>query len=169
MAKIFSSTNDFSSLQTQGGGATTHQRAGICAALTSLWCMHMLEGKRDLLTKPSYTRAQALQVRYRWDPLGGGQDDLNLLERIGVKGTITFPNSATNIALSQICARPGVYCLGTPDHAIGAAVVNNRYYFYDCDENGAGGLYAFESADEWRTLVNQHYANERIQGIFTTL
>lgn len=169
MAKIFDSTNDFSSMQTQGGDGEFGQRHGICAALTSLWCLHMLEGRRDLLTKPSYERAQALQVRYRWDPAGGGQDRINLLGRIGVRGTVQFTDSSTNIALTQVCARPGAYYLAAPGHAIGAAVMNNRYYFYDCDANGAGGLYAFESVDDWRALVNQHYANSRILGISTAL
>ncbi|HEY0819514.1 MAG TPA: hypothetical protein VGD46_12095 [Rhizobacter sp.] len=169
MAKIFSSTNNFSSLQTQGGGQVAAQHAGICAALTSLWCLHMLEGRRDLLTRPSYARAQSLQVLYRWDPAAGAQDKLNLLERIGVKGTVQFNASATSVALSQMSAKPGVYRLGNGAHSIGAAVVNNRYYFYDCDENGAGGLHAFDDADDWRALVTQHYGGDRLQGISTAL
>ncbi|MGY4828984.1 hypothetical protein ACVNIS_10440 [Sphaerotilaceae bacterium SBD11-9] len=169
MAKIFSSTNNFSARQTQGGDGQFVNHQGICAALTSLWCLHMQEGKRDLLTKPSNERAQALQVLYRWDPSDNGQYRLNLLNRIGLKGTVEFTASSTNIALTQVCARPSAYYLAVPGHAVGAAVLNNRYYFYDCDENGAGGLYAFESADEWRDLINQHYANQRVLGISTKL
>lgn len=172
MAKIFSSTNNFSALQTQAGGSVAAQREGICAALTGLWCMHMLEGKRDLLTKPSYERAQALQVQYRWkwDSNSSRTDnEVMFLKRIGVQGTLAFRRSATNIALSQIAAKPGIYCLRNDEHAVGAAILNNRYYFYDCDENGAGGLYAFDSADDWRGLVNQHYTGDALQGISTAL
>lgn len=170
MAKVFGSVNNFSSFQTQGGDGVNAQRQGICAAITGLWCMHMLEGKRDLLTKPSYERAQALQVLYRWDPTAPGQDYLNLLKRIDVKGTVQFPDSAVNVALSQVSAKPGVYHLSMIGyHTVGAAVVNNRYYFYDCDEAGAGGLHVFESADDWKDLINAHYANERFLGISTKL
>jgi hypothetical protein len=166
MAKIFSSTNVFSSRQTQGGDGTIAERQGICAAISALWCMHMLEGKRDLLTKPSYERAQALQVLYRWDPTAPGDDYLNLMQRIGLKGTLQFRDSATNVALMQVSNRPGVYHLSMlGSHTVAAAIMNDKYYFYDCDENGAGGLHSFNSADEWKALVNQHYANQRFLGI----
>ncbi|HKE95540.1 MAG TPA: hypothetical protein VKB34_14600 [Povalibacter sp.] len=168
MARVFDSVNTFSSLQSQGGGNAAGRRQGICAALTGLWCMHMLEGKRDLLSKPSYERAQALQVLFRWDPAAGGQDFLNLLKRIGIRGTVKFNNSKTPIALGQIAVQPGVYALRQVGvHYVGACVTGSSFYFYDCDANGAGGLHVFDDSASWVAFVNQYYPGIAFQGFLT--
>jgi hypothetical protein len=165
MARVFDSVNTFSSLQTQGGGGPAGHRQGICAALTALWSMHVLEGKRDLLTQPSYERAQALQVMFRWDPAPGGQDFLNLLTRLGLRGQVRFNSSQTAIALTQIAVQPGVYALRQVGvHYVGAWVTGSSFYFYDCDANGAGGLHVFNDSGSWIAFASQHYPGTPFQG-----
>jgi hypothetical protein len=168
MAKVFDSTNAFSSLQAQGGGNAVARRQGICAALSALWCMHMLEGKRDLLTKPSYERAQALQTLFRWDPAPGGEDFLNLLKRIGIRGEVRSNSSQTGIALKQMAVQPGIYALREVGvHYVAAAARDSKFYFYDCDANGAGGLHVYDDVDSLISFVSQHYPSTPFQVFLT--
>jgi hypothetical protein len=151
--RIFDSTNNFSARQQQGGGTNRRQRDGICAALSSLWCFHMLDGVRDLLSKPSNPRAQALQVGYRWDPAGGGADDVNLLFRIGLNASKVFDSKKIVKALKVMEATAGTYYFGYPAHRLAAQIGPGGYYFYDCDENGAGGLFLYDNVNDWKNKI----------------
>jgi hypothetical protein len=160
-ALVYSSTNNFSSVQTEGGGATTGVRLGICAALSALWCKSVFQGTRPLLTKPETGRAQLLQVKYRWNPATPGSDYVDLFKWIDVTAVIDF-TLGVNLALAAMAAKPGVYHLSEIGvHTVAASTLGQMFYFYDCDENGAGGLYEFSTMAEWKDLINQYYAGVR--------
>lgn len=166
MSKVFSSTNAFTSLQTEAGGNATGRRLGICAARTALWCKSMFGGVRPLLTEPDAFRAQLLQVKYRWDPANPGQDYVNLFKSIQVTAAIAFQSLKESLALMAMSAQSGVYHLSEVGvHTVGAATTGGKYYFYDCDENGAGGLYEFDSLSDWKALIDGHYGTVNWVGV----
>jgi hypothetical protein len=152
--KIFASHNNYTQLLKQAGNVNAGKYHGICAAMTGLWLKNMLDGKRDLLSAPDPARAQMLQVQYRWDPAGGGQDDVNLLKKMGLQAQKAFNQVGIGIATTLMAAKPGNYYLGDNFHAIGAITGDNSYYFYDCDANGAGGLFFYDNPDEWKALIS---------------
>jgi len=169
MSRVFTSTNAFSSLQTEAGGNASGRRLGICAAYTALWCKAVFKGTRPLLTKPEQFRAQILQVKYRWDPASPGTDYVNLFQSIDVTASVDFQSLDQDTALSTVSAQTGVYHLSEIGvHTVGAAYTGGKYYFYDCDENGAGGLYEFDTIGDWKALVNQHYAGVSFLGVKVT-
>jgi hypothetical protein len=170
VTKIFDSANNFSSRQSQHGDPTIATRHGICAALSALWCLHMQEGKDDLLTKPSFPRAQALQVKYLWDRTSTEQAYFNLLEEVGLTGVIAFRDKALGSALAGIAYAPGTYHLSILGyHSVAACKKGAKYYFYDCDELGAGGLYVCDKGTECTQLAKKYYAHESFLGIRVAL
>jgi hypothetical protein len=152
--KIFASHNDYTQLLKQAGNQNAGRYRGICAAMTGLWLKNMLDRKRDLLSEPDRVRAEMLQVQYRWDPAGGGQDDVNLLNKIGMQAQKAFNQVSIGIATTLMAAKAGNYYLGDNYHAIGAITGAGTYYFYDCDARGAGGLFLFDNPEKWKALIN---------------
>ena len=72
--------------------------------------------------------------------------------------------------MSQVAANPGAYHLSMIGyHTVAACVRGEKFYFYDCDANGAEGLYMLDDLSELKQLVNQHYAGQRFLGIKVTL
>ncbi len=153
--QIFASTNPYSTTQTQGGGNIIAQRMGWCAAASAIWCSNILQGVRPLLSKPSGMRSGILQALYRWDPLGDGQDFLNLLERVALNGVVSL-DMYRNGVLHYMGAHPGVYHFSNDKHSMAMDTRAAQYYFYDIEN----GLYKYDNMNEIKNGVTSRYASQ---------
>lgn len=129
------------------GTKTTYQKGsadidnkyeGICKGQAVVWCANMLRGVAPKLTKPSYDRAAALQVLYERSADGGSQS-------MFAKASLSVaanPQGNGQALLGQIIGTPGVYQIRYTGHALAAANVGGKYYFFDSEQ----GLFEYDSA-----------------------
>lgn len=154
--QFFSSENPYWSKQTEAGGANIAKRLGWCAAASAIWCSNiLLKGKKPEDSDPDKMLAGILQVKYRWDPNGSGQDFLNLLEYVGLKGEI-HDDLYRDGVLQYMGANPGVYHFSNDGHSMAADTRPSNYYWYDIEN----GLYGYDSIDEWKEGIKSRYASE---------
>ncbi len=154
--KIYESTNDFYQIVPGARAGRGGKVFGICMAVTSIWGRKFLEGTRDLLTKPQSREAEAIQVRYNMFGEKNGYDDgatREMLKFARVAGEKKFANLSCSIALRTMGFEPGIYLVMNHEHAIGFNFSDGKYYFYDCDENGAGGLFLYSDLDDCKSKV----------------
>jgi hypothetical protein len=134
----FASSNEYSSFQTQGGGAERAKREGWCAAGSAIWCSNILvRGSKPEDSEPNPTRAGLLQVKYRWDPAANGQDVLTLLENVDLHGELVEVGDR-DVVLEYMQAHPDVYWFRTPGHAMALDSRPRQKLWYDI-ENGLFG------------------------------
>ena len=155
---LYTSHNNYSSLQTQGGGTDTERRLGWCAAASALWCKNTLDASiapKD--SDPSKLRAGILPVKYRWDPNGNGQDVLNLLHNLELNGTRVADNVALAAMLDTVVGTPGVYWIADETHAMAVDTRAGRQLFYDIEN----GLFQYASGAELRQGIQSRYAKSR--------
>lgn len=154
--RFFPSTNPYSSLQTQGGGNKRRRRDGWCAAASAIWCANILvKEKKPGDSDPDKGLAGILQVRYRWDPQGGGQDFLNLLSNVGLSGDYT-DGLYRDGALHRMIREPGVYHFSNDTHSMAADTRDGHMYWYDIET----GLFAYGSDEEWKRGISSRYPSE---------
>jgi hypothetical protein len=162
--RIFASTNLFFQLAGEHGVlnlrgvsvADIHE--GICFGITSYWCKAILSGIRDLLTQPDYRLGETLQSCYN---ISSGptldQRKQKIWDLAGLDGTKVLADKSTRVMLGVIALQKGTYLASNGAHVIGFHTVGSQYYFYDCDENGGGGLYLYEDKQGWEQKVLTHY------------
>ena len=120
---------------------------GICKGQAVLWCRNMLDGQEPSASKPEYGRASALQVLYERRTDGG---DDSIFARAGMATSLRVRGPAA-ILLDTIVKTPGVFQIRYTGHALAAANVHGKYYFFDSEQ----GLYEFGSADDfWKEATN---------------
>lgn len=161
--RFFESKNPYSSRQTQGGAgnytrddAARQKWPGWCAAASAIWCANILiKGKKLGDSDPDKGLAGILQVKYRWDPAGGGQDVLHLLEHVGLTGEI-HADLYRDGALQYMGSHPGVYHFSNDTHAMAADTRPGHYAWYDIES----GLYAYDAMDEMKQRIQRDYPSE---------
>jgi hypothetical protein len=167
--QLFTSTNNYYQII---GGVNSHRSAtqprvvlgareeGICMAVTALWCKNVLAG---LLTKPDAHRAQIIQARSRINfasPQGNAGVEAffnELFALVEVAGQRVEDQEDAFLCLSNMGQDPGVYWVWNGPHVIGFRTGADSLLFYDCDENGAGGLWQFNSLGDWQSKVFEYY------------
>jgi hypothetical protein len=152
---IFPSTNPYYSTQTEGGGVAIARRDGWCAAASALWCKSRFTGVAPASSDPDKLLTGILQVKYRWDPAGGGQDFINLYAQIERTAQVTFQNMSLIAMLTGVLNRPGVYHIRKPGHSMAVDTRGPTYYFYDIEN----GLFSYDSGPEFIGGVRSRYAN----------
>ena len=158
MAKytFFTSRNLYWSRQSQGGGVRIAKRFGWCAAASAIWCANILvKGLKPGDSEPDKTLAGILQVKYRWDPAASGQDALNLLNNVGLKGTV-HDDLYQNGALHHMGTYPGVYHFSNDTHAMAADTRAGSYLWYDIES----GLHAFGDMEEMKQDIRREYVSQ---------
>jgi hypothetical protein len=151
--RVFASSNPFWSRQTQGGGHHRGKRFGWCAAASAIWCSNVLaKGKKPGDSRPDEVLAGIMQVKYRWDPQGGGQDTLNLLALAGLRGHSYFDMYLLG-ALHRMETHPGVYHFSNDEHSMAADTRQGHYYWYDIEN----GLFVYDNLDEWKAGILGRY------------
>ncbi|SMC22834.1 hypothetical protein SAMN02745857_01483 [Andreprevotia lacus DSM 23236] len=159
--QLFESSNQYSSLQTQGGGNVIARQLGWCAAASALWCASRIQGAPIAQSKPDILRAGVLQVRYRWDPAGGGQDVVNLFNVLECTANQAQQGVGLEPLLTALIAAPGVYHINNGFHAM-AVDTRTTLYFYDIES----GLYRYSDAIEWKAGIRRRYQGANQWGAF---
>lgn len=125
---------------------------GICVAQSALWCRNMLQGKRDLLSKPDYALAAPLQAKYE---IIYKNDYSKFLKSMGM--TIAATDKLKGLAAVDLLTKnDGQYMLRYPGHAMGAKISGSNYYFFDPES----GLFKYESGDAFTRRILRDYHNE---------
>ena len=121
--RFFTSTNPYTTRQTQGGDNVIAIRAGWCAAASAIWASNILvKRKKPGDSAPEMGYAGILQTKYRWNPAGGGQDVLELLGNVDLTGTYSGDMYMDDV-LQKMMAAPGVYCFANNAHAMAVNTV----------------------------------------------
>lgn len=138
--KLYACENTVGTKTTYTKGTTTvaDTYEGICKGQAVAWCQNMLTGAQPKLTKPHYEKAAALQVLYERTS-DGGEVELFGKANLSVAGTVTGNGHAL---LNAIVSTPGVYQVRYAGHALGAANVGGKFYFFDSEQ----GLFELDSA-----------------------
>jgi hypothetical protein len=153
--RFFTSTNPYSSRQTQGGGDAIADRFGWCAAASAIWASNMLvKGKKPGDSAPDIGLAGILQVKYRWNPAGGGQDVIELLGHVQLTGNYSDDMYRDGV-LQKMAAEPGVYWFANDAHAMAVNTLARKPLWYDIEQ----GLFEYDSLDEMRDAIKGHYAS----------
>lgn len=147
--QIFKSTNSLYLHHFNQAGAGRGTYEGMCGGLSTLWLKNMLDGVRDVLSKPDEFRAQLLQARYRWDKATGGTDAVHLLQSVGLKGALLCSGAGVSYACEQIAAKGGAFLIWNGPHFVAAYIATGKFYFYDCE----AGLFLDESKSEWKSRI----------------
>jgi hypothetical protein len=126
---------------------------GICKGQAVAWVQNMLAGSAPKLTKPSYDKAAALQVLYERKSDGGNAGLFNKANLI-VKANVTG-NGHT--LLNYITNNGGVYQIRYDGHALGAANVGGKYYFFDSEQ----GLFELDSALDFTVKFLEGYQSAK--------
>lgn len=153
---LYTSHNNYSSLQTQGGGTDTERRLGWCAAASALWCKNTLDAAiapKD--SDPGKLRAGILQVKFRWDPNGNGQDVLTLLGNVDLHGVQVANGVTFDALMDAVTGTPGVYWLSNYGHATAVDTRAGRELFYDIEN----GLFQYANSAELRQGIRARYGN----------
>lgn len=145
--KIFSSQNDFSQV------VNSDQHEGICFGMTTLWCLNMLRGVRDLLSQPDYRLGETIQQLYNTMTGPLDQSKQAIFTQKGLAGQKLIVNKSVRVALGIIALQPGAWLISNGFHVIGFQTGGAKMYFYDCDENGAGGLFLYDNKTDWEQKV----------------
>ena len=147
--RLYESTNTVGTGTKYGKGTATISDTyeGLCKALAVLWCEKMVNGKRDILTKPDEFRAGALQFKFeiQWD-----SDVIFGLAGLESKDETT---KGPSDCLDYINGHPGTYQIRVPGHAIAVHVSGSDYYFYDSES----GLWKYRSKDSWKGDILGEY------------
>ncbi|HUF26603.1 MAG TPA: hypothetical protein VMM18_06445 [Gemmatimonadaceae bacterium] len=138
--KLYTCENTVGTSTKYAKGTTTVSDTdeGICKGQAVAWCQNMLTGAQPKLTKPHYEKAAALQVLYERKS-DGGSAGLFGKANLSVAGTVQGNGHAL---LNSIVSTPGVYQVRYDGHALGAANVGGKYYFFDSEQ----GLFELNSA-----------------------
>jgi len=147
--RLYESTNTVgtNTKYVKGTSAVSTTYEGLCKALAVLWCEKMVNGKRDILTKPNEFRAGALQFKFEinWDS--------NIIFGLaGLKSTDSTTRKPKK-CLHYISHRPGTYQIRVPGHAIAVHAIGNIFYFYDSES----GLWRYESRAQWMKNILDEY------------
>ena len=154
---FFTSRNPYWSRQTQPGDNAIEVRAGWCAAASAIWCSNILrKNMNPANSNPDKALAGILQVKYRCDPAGGGQDLLHLLGYVDLQGEI-HDNLYLNGALERMTSYPGVYHFSNAGHSMACDTRAGHFYFYDIEE----GLFGYGGADEWKDGIRRRYQSPK--------
>lgn len=151
--QVFPSTNPYYSTQTQAGGNVRAPRQGWCAAASALWGKNRLLGVAPAESNPDKLLAGILQVKYRWDPAGGGQDFINIYNGIGRTAVLSQQNMGLTIFLSTLLTTPGVYHIDNGGHSMALDTRGPLFYFYDIEN----GLYSYDDPLELVAGVRTRY------------
>ena len=147
--KIFSSTNTVGTKTRYTKGTTTISKTyeGLCKALAVLWCEKVLNGTRDVISKPDEFRAGSLQFHFEkaWD------SDL-IFGLASLKSEHKLTDTPVN-CLVYINNHPGTYQIKVSGHAIAVHVTGSDYYFYDSES----GLWKYNSAITWANDIIDEY------------
>lgn len=154
--RFFSSENPYTSRQTQGGGDVIAIRKGWCAAASAIWASNILvKGMKPGDSAPDMGLAGILQVKYRWNPAGGGQDVLELLGAAHLTGTYSEDMYRDGV-LQKMVAEPGVYWFANAEHAMAVNTIPAKPLWYDIEQ----GLFEYDSTDEMKTTIKNRYRSE---------
>ena len=125
---------------------------GICVAQSALWCRNMLQGKRDLLSKPDYALAGPLQAIYEI------RHKCNYTTFLGSMG-MKIDSETTKVgfsALEYLRKNDGQYMIRYPGHSMGARISGSSYYFFDPEE----GLFKYDNGDAMIRRIMKDYHDE---------
>jgi hypothetical protein len=151
--RIYASSNDYSSFQTQAGGDQRATRTGWCCAASALWCDSRVQGVAVEFSNPDKLRAGLLQVKYRWDPAAQGQDVLNLFTTIGRKAVIGCTKQTIDAFLQVVSNSPGVIQISNGYHAMAVDTRGPLMYWYDIEN----GLFSYANQAELRDGISSRY------------
>ncbi len=112
----------------------------------------MLQGKRDLLTKPDYVLAAPLQAQYE---IIFKNDYKKFLKFMGMKLVSTDKLGGFS-ALNFLTKNDAQYMIRYPGHAMGAKSSGSIYYFFDPEE----GLFKYTDGDSFSRRIMKDYYNE---------
>lgn len=153
--RFFASTNPYTSLQKQAGGADTGLRYGWCAAASSIWTSNLLvKGAKPAASDPEKTQAGILQVGYRWGWRDHRTATLALLGKVGVTGPYT-DELYRDGALQKMGADPAVYYFSNGGHAMALSTLAAKPLWYDIER----GLFEYDTLDEMKTAIKNDYAS----------
>jgi hypothetical protein len=129
---------------------------GWCIAASARWCHHVLQGKPPAFdpvgNAVNKSATGALMGMYRWDQAGSPDDELHVLEKLGITGEATGAMYLEGV-LHRMASVKGVYFFTNAVHALAASTRLNSIYFYDIEE----GLWHFDTIDEWKGRIRQGY------------
>jgi hypothetical protein len=126
---------------------------GICTAMSAVWCRNMLQGVRDLLSKPDYTLASTLQAKYE---IVHQSDYDAFLTGMAMKVLSTRTWNGIPNLLSNLAKTNGQYMLRYPGHAMGAKIGDGAYYFFDPEE----GLFKYNTSGDFETGLMKLYSSK---------
>jgi hypothetical protein len=152
--KLYSCENTVGTQTKYEKGTTTISKTyeGICKGQAVTWCRNMLDGKAPKLTKPSYDRAAALQVRYEWS-------DSDKMFRLASMVAAGHYNGAGSILAGQVINQPGVYQIRYTGHALAAANQGGKFYFFDSEQ----GLYEYDNSSDLVNRFLNGYSSDKYQ------
>ncbi len=125
---------------------------GICVAQSALWCRNILQGKRDLLSKPDYALAGPLQAIYE---IRHKCEYTPFLRSMGMKIDAETEVGGYS-AMEYLKKNDGQYMLRYPGHAMGAKVSGSNYYFFDPED----GLFKYPNGDAMVRRIMKDYYDE---------
>ena len=148
MTRLWASTNNNSVINFRQGynpqERGTYQ--GMCAGLSTLWLLNMLNGVRDMNSKPDDFRAQLVHVKYRW---GTGEIEIKLVQSVGLKAVTFLTGKSVSFATEEIASKGGAHLIRNDHHAVASYISGSRYYFYDCES----GLYLESNKSDWKNTI----------------